>query len=107
MRRPWLEADIRALADPHSQADPPFKSALSYTRLSAASVRRALLEEKGWREEDLPAPRTMNSILKRLGYRLRNVAKTRPEKKQSTPRLSSPTCEASTRRRTRTRRVCV
>lgn len=90
-KRPQLEADIRALADPHSQADPQFRSSLAYTRLSAASVRRALIEEKGWREADLPAPRTMNSILNRLGYRLRSVAKTRPEKKQSTPRPSSPT----------------
>ena len=105
-KRPELERDIRALADPHSQADPQFRSALSYTRLSAASVRRALVEEKGWREEDLPAPRTMNSILNRLGYRLRSVAKTRPEKKQLTPRPSSPTCEPSMPKRTRTPRAC-
>ena len=94
-KRPDLERDIRALADPHSQADPQFKSALSYTRLSAASVRRALIQEKGWREEDLPAPRTMNTILNRLGYRLRSVAKTRPEKKPHTPKPSSPTSERS------------
>ena len=105
-KRPDLERDIRALADPPSQADPQFRSALSYTRLSAASVRRALIEEKGWREEDLPAGRTMNSILNRLGYRLRSVAKTRPERKQRLPRPSSPTCEASTRRRTRTPPAC-
>ena len=43
-------------------------------------MRRALIAEKGWREEDLPAPRTMNTLLSRLGYRLRTVAKTRPEK---------------------------
>ena len=48
-KRPALERDIRALADPHSQAEPQFKSTLSYTRLSAASVRRALIQEKGWR----------------------------------------------------------
>lgn len=90
-KMPGLERDIRALAEPHSQADPQFKSALSYTRLSAMSVRRALVEEKGWREEDLPAPRTMNSVLNRLGYRLRSVAKTKPEKKQRPPRPSSPT----------------
>ena len=79
-KRPELERDIRALADPHSQADPPFRSTLAYTRLSAASVRRALIAEKGWREEDLPAPRTMNTLLNRLGCRLRSVAKTKPEK---------------------------
>lgn len=104
-KRPALERDIRALADPHSQADPQFKSALAYTRLSAASVRRALIQEKGWREEDLPAPRTMNTILNRLGYRLRSVAKTRPEKKQSIPKPSSPTCEASTPKRMPTPRA--
>jgi hypothetical protein len=90
-KRPELERDIRALADPHSQADPQFKSALSYTRLSAANVRRALIAEKGWGEEELPAERTMNAILNRLGYRLRSVAKTKPEKKRRTPRPSSPT----------------
>ena len=105
-KRPELERDIRALADPHSQADPQFKSSLSYTRLSAASVRRALIAEKGWREEDLPAPRTMNTLLNRLGYRLRSVAKTRPEKKQNTPKPSSPTSERSTRRRMRTPPAC-
>lgn len=105
-KRPDLERDIRALADPHSQADPQFKSALAYTRLSAASVRRALIQEKGWREEDLPAERTMNTRLNRLGYRLRSVAKTRPEKKQNTPKPSLPTCAASTPKPTRTRRAC-
>lgn len=92
-KRPDLERDIHALADPYSQTDPQFKSTLSYTRLSAASVRRALREEKGWREEELPAPRTMNTILNRLGYRLRSVAKTRPEKKQRPPKPSSPMSE--------------
>jgi hypothetical protein len=58
-KRPELERDIRALADPPSQADPQFKSTLAYTRLSAAAVRRALVREKGWREADLPAERTL------------------------------------------------
>ena len=69
-------------------------------------MRRALIAEKGWREEDLPAPRTINSILNRLGYRLRSVAKTRPEKKPHTPKPSSPTSERSTRRRTPTPSAC-
>ena len=53
-------------ADPHSQADPPFKSTFSYPRLSAASVRRVLISEKGWHKENLPAPRTINTIFKPL-----------------------------------------
>ena len=105
-KRPELERDIRALADPHSQADPQFQSALAYTRLSAASVRRALIEQKGWREEDLPAARTINTILNRLGYRLRSVPKTKPQKKRPSARPSSPTCGRSTRRRTPIRPAC-
>ena len=36
-KRLELERDIRALTNPHSQGDPQFRNALSYTRLSTAS----------------------------------------------------------------------
>ena len=104
--RPQLEADIRALADPHSQADAQLKTALAYTRLSARAVRRALVAQKGWREEDLPAERTMTTILNRLGYRLRAVTKTRPEKKRASARPSSPTWPHDGRSPTQTRSAC-
>lgn len=104
--RPQLEADIRALADPHSQADAHLKTALAYTRLSARSVRRALVAEKGWAEEELPAERTMTTILNRLGYRLRSVTKTRPEKKHPGARPSSPTWPRGERPPTSIQRAC-
>lgn len=104
---PRLEADIRALADPHSQADAQLKTALAYTRLSARSVRRALMSEKGWAEEDLPAERTMTTLLNRLGYRLRAVAKTQPEKKRLSARPSSPTWPRGGRLPRPTPRACV
>lgn len=104
--RPQLEADIRALADPHSQADAQLKTALAYTRLSAQSVRRALVTEKGWSEEDLPAARTMTTLLNRLGYRLRAVTKTRPEKKRVSARPSSPTWPRGERPPRPTRSAC-
>lgn len=85
---PKLAEDIRALADPHSQADAQLKTALAYTRLSGRAVRAALVSEKGWREEQAPAVRTLTSILNRLGYRLRSVTKTRPEKKRASARPS-------------------
>ena len=103
---PQLEVDIRALADPHSQADAHLKTALAYTRLSAQAIRQALRTEKGWNEQDLPAERTMTTILNRLGYRLRAVTKTRPEKKRPKPRPSSPTSRCDGRRLTRTRSAC-
>lgn len=88
---PDLEADVRALADAHAQADPQLRTALAYTRLSAAALRHALIEQKGWRPEEVPAERTLRDVLNRLGYRLRAVAKTRPEKKRAGARPSLPT----------------
>ena len=88
---PDLERDVRALADAHSQADAQLRTALAYTRLSAAALRRALIQEKGWPPAEVPAERTLRDVLNRLGYRLRAVAKTRPEKKRPSARPSSPT----------------
>lgn len=73
--------DIRALAEPHTQADPQMRSALRYTRLTAAALRRALIKEKGYRDQELPSDRTLQRILNRLGYRLRRIQKTKPLKK--------------------------
>jgi hypothetical protein len=40
---PQLAADIRAIVDPHSYADPELQSSRRYTNLSAAEVRDALI----------------------------------------------------------------
>ena len=76
-----LEDDIRSLVDPKSQADPKFQSPFAYTRITAKAVRSALIEQKGYQEEQLPSERTINTILNRLGYCLRRVQKTKPVKK--------------------------
>jgi hypothetical protein len=53
-RRPWeerhpqLAADIRAIVEPKTQADPELKSSRRYTNLSAAEVRQALIEQKAY-----------------------------------------------------------
>src|SRR3954454_17123434 len=54
---PRLAADIRAIVEPHTHADPELKSSRRYTNLSAAEVRAALID-KGYHEADLPAERT-------------------------------------------------
>lgn len=87
---PLLERDVRALAEAQAQADPQLRSTLAYTRLSAGALRRALIEEKGWDAQEVPAERTLSDVLNRLGYRLRSVAKTRPEKKRASVTPSSP-----------------
>jgi hypothetical protein len=75
-----LAADIRAIAEPHTYADPSLKSSRRYTNLSAAEVRTALIA-RGYAEADLPAERTMRNILNRMNYRLKRIRKGRPLKK--------------------------
>lgn len=80
-KHPQLEADIHALAEPQSQQDPKFQSPFLYTRMTARAMRQALIEEKGWHDEELPCENTIGQILNRLGYRLRRVQKAKPVKK--------------------------
>lgn len=77
---PRLAADIRAIVEPHTQADPELKSSRLYTNLSAAEVLRALLD-KGHAQHSLPSERTMRDILNRMGYRLKRIRKGKPVKK--------------------------
>src|ERR1700735_5074813 len=51
---PQLAADIRAIVEPHTHADPELKSSRRYTNLSAAEVRAALIE-KGYPQQGLPS----------------------------------------------------
>src|SRR5438270_6815545 len=77
---PQLAADIRAIVEPHTQADPELKSSRRYTNLSAAEVRAALIE-KGFPQPELPSERTMRDILNRMNYRLQRLQKRKPVKK--------------------------
>jgi len=58
-----LEADVREILKPQSQIDPSFKTERLYTRLSAAEVRRQLIEQKGYSETDVPSSRTVSTKL--------------------------------------------
>jgi hypothetical protein len=78
---PQLAADIRAVVEPHTQADPELKSSRRYTNLSAQEVLQALKDGKGYRDDQLPKERTMRDVLNRLGYRLKRIQKAKPLKK--------------------------
>jgi hypothetical protein len=78
---PQLAADIRAIVEPCTQADPELKSDRRYTNLSAAEVLKALKDHYGYGEDRLPGERTMRDILNRLGYRLKRIQKAKPLKK--------------------------
>lgn len=78
---PNLLVDIAAIVDSQSQADPQFRSNRLYTRLTAAEVRRQLIGQFGYNDEELPTAETIGTKLNELGYSLRKVAKTQPQKK--------------------------
>ena len=88
-RLPHLLADITAIVDGQSQADPRFRTNRLYTRLTAAEVRRQLISQKGYTDEELPTVQTIGAKLNALGYTLRAVAKTRPQKRSPRPTPSS------------------
>ncbi len=73
--------DIKSLVDPQSQIDPSFKSTRLYTRITASEVRRQLIEQFGYSDEELPSVETIRRRLNDLGYSLKRVLKTKPIKK--------------------------
>jgi len=77
---PQLAADLRAIVEPYTYADPELKSARRYTNLSAAEVRDALIK-KGYPKEALPGERTLRDILNRMNYRLKRIQKGKPLRK--------------------------
>ena len=77
-QQPTLVGQIHAIVAPESQADPKFQTPLAFTRITAKAVREQLLARAPG--EQPPAERTMYDILNRLGYRLRRVRKTKPQK---------------------------
>ncbi len=73
--------DLRAIAEPHTQADPELRSARRYTNLTAAEARELLRTTKGYAAKDLPSERSLRDILNRMGYRLKRIQKAKPLKK--------------------------
>jgi hypothetical protein len=78
---PHLLDDIKAIADAESQTDPSFKTTRLYIRVSAAAVRKQLIEQKSYRDEELPGEETIRTQLNELGYQLKKVKKSQPLKK--------------------------
>ncbi len=78
---PQRAQDIRALVEPHTQADPELKSERRYTNLTAKELRHQLQSTKGYAEKDLPSERSVRDIFNRMGYRLKRIVKAKPLKK--------------------------
>ena len=77
---PQLAADIRAIVEPHTYADPQLKSSRRFhEHCSAAEVREALIAT-GHPSEKLPSEHTLRDILNRMNYRLKRIQKGKPLK---------------------------
>jgi hypothetical protein len=72
---PKLLDDIKAIVEAESQTDPTFKTTRLYIRLSAAEVRKQLIVQKGYSDEQLPSQETIRTKLNKLGYHLKKVKK--------------------------------
>jgi hypothetical protein len=62
-----------------------------YTRLTATEVRRQLMTQKGYSDDELPTAETIANKLNELGYSLKKVAKTQPQKNSPKPTPFSTT----------------
>jgi len=104
-QNPELVQEIHLLVEQESQADPKFQTPLAYTRITAKVVHERLAVNTAADERHVPAERTVYDILNRLGYRLRRVRKTKPQKKSPRPTPSLTTCGKSTGKPRTTRRL--
>src|SRR6266700_1420253 len=65
---PNLLRDIIAIVDGQSQADPKFRTTRLYTRLTATEVRRQLIAQYGYSDDELPTAETIATKLNEMGY---------------------------------------
>lgn len=103
-KSPQLVEEIERIVEPHVQADPKFQTPLAFTRITARAVRDELLKNDELNPV-IPSRQTVGEILNRLGYRLRRVVKTRPEKNFPKPMTSSPTSRLAAKPPAMTSRV--
>ena len=81
VRLPALWLDICDLVQDHLQTDPTFQTRWClYCRVSAAEVRRQLIDRKGYPEGQVPSVQTITTKLNDLGFPFWPVTKSRPQK---------------------------
>lgn len=77
--------DIKDIVDSQSQTDPKFDSRRLFTRLTTKEVRKQLIEQKKYTDEELPTNQTLNNMLNKLGYNMKRTQKVKPLKKIPEP----------------------
>jgi len=78
---PNLLEDIQDIVKPISQADPTFRTTNEYSPITAPEVRRRLITEKHYLDEELPSVRTIQKKLNILNFHIQKVQKCKPKKK--------------------------
>ncbi|MBE1554878.1 hypothetical protein H4683_001956 [Filibacter limicola] len=81
VKLPNLLTDITDVIDTQSQTDPDFGTTRLFTRMTVREVRKQLIEQKGYTDDELPVNQTLNNKINKLGYRLQKVQKAKPLKK--------------------------
>ena len=89
---PTLLDDIKAVVDGQCQTDPTFQTQRLYSRLTAAAVRKLLIQRKGYRSRQLPTVETIRCKMHQLGYHLTKVQKCKPKKRSPRPMPFSSGC---------------
>lgn len=92
---PKAASRLRELAEADAQQEPTFQTTIAYTRLTASEAIKQL-QSQGFSGKEIPAASTMAVILNRMGYRLRNVVKSKPKKSCQKPTQSSPISKPKT-----------
>lgn len=80
-RLPGLEDDIRCIVEPKAHVDATLHTSRMYVKMTAEEVRKQLIEQKNYQDEDLPKRRTISTILNRLNFHLKKVQKNQTLKK--------------------------
>jgi len=78
---PDLENDICSIVAPKAQVDATLHTTRMYVKMTAEEVRKQLIDQKSYKDEDLPKRRTISTILNRLDLHLKKVQKNQPLKK--------------------------
>jgi hypothetical protein len=78
---PSLKEDITKIVNPICQTDPTFRTQNLYSPISANEVRRRLIENENYDPETIPTERTISTIMNKLGFKLKKVAKAKVKKK--------------------------
>ncbi len=78
---PKLLEDIKDIVQSQLQVDPRFETSRLYRRITIEEIRRQLIKQKRYKEDDLPCNETIRKRMNKLGFLPNKVQKTKPLKK--------------------------